>query len=326
MALPTSYRWISVGKLTVRNQKNAPARAPRYELADLMAALRGVVDSPRGRREYQKQDRRMWCSPVADHDPNFYTVLVQTGDKSIADAAYVDFETGASRAGGKRATEGGHFCSHIIIKKQPDRLGRHLLLLEKVPGTHLASIKAHFNWILANVAPRRAVVVDGENKPYLGTTEVDGFQSRTLAQAMTSGTVMDIQLVGNEVREDGLDDNDLIRETVHQVRLDVRRRVDEQGAARLLRLGIDRLRGWEAVEQEDRELLVRIKSDGGQVKTATVVVSSEEIEDATQEALGSAFYLNEIVTDFERPLTQRYEFIRDDMIEKMKARARALNP
>ena len=322
MAVPTTYRWIAVGKLSVRNNTNAPQGAAIYTLANLIQALQAVENSPNGQREYQNQDRRMWCTPIRETN-EYYLLLIQIGDKRIADAAYIDFLTGASRDGGKLESEGGHFCSHVIIRKQSDALRRHLLLLEKVPGIYFSALVAHFNWILRTARRKRFATVDGERKLYRGITEIGGHQSRTLSDVMASGVVLDLQLVGNERREAGLDENNLVRATSHEVRLDIRRRVNADGARRLIRLGIDKFNGWEQVEQDSRELLVRIKSDDGQTRTVSVTPEDEDIEAATEQALESAFCLNEIVNDFTTPLTQRYTDIRNDMIEIMIARAGA---
>ncbi|WP_300057165.1 hypothetical protein [Sulfitobacter sp.] len=319
MALPTDYRWISVGKIKIQNRNNAPAAAPQHELSDLISRLDAVQDGPGGKRGYQKDTRLMWCSPVVESD-EYYGLLVQAGDRDVADTAWIDFDTEETRNSGKKDTEGAHYCAHVLIKIEPDALGRHLLLSEKVPGINFTSLKAHFNWIL-NGAPPKTFKVENEDKSYRGKSEIDGFQSRTLQQAMTSGTILDLQLVGHEAQEQGQDEADLIRETSRQVKLDVRRQVDADGARRLVHLGLDRLRGWEDVEDDSKELLVRLKSHEGQVKTVEVPVGEGDLEDDTKEALENAFMLNEKVAGFETPLTQNYSEIRQDMFEKLIQKA-----
>lgn len=97
--------------------------------------------------------------------------------------------------------------------------------------------------------------------------------------------------------------------------------MDEQGARRLLRLGLDKVRGWEDVEDDTKELLVRLQSNEGQVKTVQVQVEDGDLDQVTQEALENSFVLNEKVSAFEVPLTQRYVDIRDDMVAKLIAKA-----
>lgn len=57
-------------------------------------------------------------------------------------------------------------------------------------------------------------------------------------------------------------------------------------------------------------MFIRIKADNGQIKRTEVEHNGDEI-------LEQAFVQNELVSDFEEPLTQRYNEHRNDMIEKM---------
>lgn len=319
MALPTDYRWISVGKIKIQNRGHSPVGAPQHDLTDLISRLDTVHDSPEGKRVYQKDTRLMWCNPVVDNG-EYYGLLMQVGDRDVADTAWIDFTTEKTRNSGKKDTEGAHYCAHVLIKMQADAHGRHLLLLEKVPGINFTSLKAHFNWIL-NSAPPKIFKVEDEDKSYKGKTEIDGFQSKTLQHAMTTGTILDLQLIGHEAQEQGQDEADLVRETSRLVKLDVHRQVDADGARRLVHLGLNRLRGWEDVEDASKELLVRLKSNEGQVKTVEVPVGDGDLEADTNEALENAFMLNEKVAGFEEPLTQNYSKIRQDMFEKLIQKA-----
>jgi hypothetical protein len=323
MALSTSYRWVSVGKLTIRNHKNAPNRAPRFTLPDLIAALRAVENENAGRRSFHNDDRRMWCKPIGEDD-DYFELLMQVGDKKVSDVAFINFDTGRSRNGGKTESEGGHFCSHVIIKKDPDGLGRHLVLVEKVPNIHFSSLKAHFNWVMNSPAHFKVFDADGLAKQYRATTEFDGFQSKTLREAMTTGTLQNIEFVGQERLDEGHDEEDLVRETTHEVKWSIKRRVDADGARRLVSRAFDFMRGWEAVEQDKSQLLVRIKAENGQIRTAAITAEAEESEAAAEEALENAFYLNEFINGFDAPLTQRYDALREDVLRKLKQKAQDL--
>lgn len=265
----------------------------------------------------------MWCGPIAE-DADFFSILVHVGDKNISDVAFVDFNTGASRETGKLDSEGGHFCSHVLLKKTPDAFGRHLIMAEKVPGIHFASLKSHFNWALQHPNAVKTMILNGEPRPYKGTTEIDGYQSKTVMQAMTSGTVLDVQFVGHQALTGGLDEAAIIREKVNEVKWGIGRQLNAEETSSLIRRGIDFLRGWDDVEEGSKELLVRVKSESGQIKTASVNANDGTVDDATEDALGSAFQLNELINGFDAPLTQRYADIRQDVIEKMNAKANNL--
>lgn len=262
----------------------------------------------------------MWCGAVAV-DQHFGSFLVQTGDLTAADPAFIDFATLATRDAGKQDSEGSHFCSHILISLAPDALGRYLVLLEKVPGINFTTLKAHFNWLFNQVNFAKSFVIDGEQKVYRGVVEIDGYQSTTLSAAMVSGTVMDMTFVGNQTLDQGIDEQPLVREKIQQLRWDIGQRLNIDRARSLIRDGIDFARGWEDVEQDSKQLLIRIKSNDGQIKTASVSAEAEAIADATQEALEGAFCLNERIGNFDAPLTQRYDGLRDDVLEKLKERA-----
>ena len=62
--------------------------------------------------------------------------------------------------------------------------------------------------------------------------------------------------------------------------------------------------------EDDTQIFVRIKVANGQIKRTEVHHNGDEI-------LEQAFVQNEIVSEFDPPLTQRYEDFRRDMIQKM---------
>lgn len=320
MGLPTNYRWVAVGKISARNHVNSPDGAAEFTVADLFARLQATMGQQSGVRTYQNDERRMWCSPI-EEGPHYLSLLVQVGDRTVADSAFVDFDTLATRDGGKLDTEGGHFCSHMIIKRNADPMGRHLVLLERVPGISLTTLRSHFNWHLSRPDAMKTADDMGVPKQYRGVVEMDGYQSNTLVQAMVGGTVLDVTFVGNQTLEQGVDEAPLVRELEKQMRWSVGRRVDRNAAQALIEQGFDFVRGWEDVEDHTKQFLIRIKSNDGQVKTATVSADADDADDAAAEALEGAFILNEKITEFAIPLTQRYDGLREDVLTKLRERA-----
>lgn len=67
---------------------------------------------------------------------------------NAADFSYVDFETLKSRDIQKKQKEGSHYSAHVLIKKEKDATQRHLVLIEKVPGISLSSLKDHMTWVM----------------------------------------------------------------------------------------------------------------------------------------------------------------------------------
>ncbi|MEI4470900.1 hypothetical protein [Frigidibacter sp. MR17.24] len=318
MALPSTHRWVTIGRLHVRNHARAPETAPQHRIDDLFAALRAVEGQPEGRRNYLSDDKRMWTSHV-QQDDNYVYLMIEVGDKRIADPSFFDFQANTSRTGIKLATEGGHFCAHVLIARQPDRRNKYLILCEKVPGVQFYSLTAHLNWLLRGFP--KSIEIDGAERAYTGKVVIEGQQSRTLQDAIDQGSLQDVELVGHKTLDAGADEDSPVREETRQIRWSIKRRVSREEAVKVFSDAFTKLRGWTPVEGEERHLLVRIKSKDNQIKTSEITSDAEAADEAAREALESTFYLNEIIKDFDEDLTQSYSDLRQDVLNKMRALA-----
>ncbi|MDO5758791.1 MAG: hypothetical protein Q4P24_15145 [Rhodobacterales bacterium] len=140
MALPSNHRWIAVGKLSISNRTNAPHYAPEFTLQDLIHALSDRIARNDTHRQYSKESRLMWCADL-NEDNEYHRLILQAGDKNTTGVSFYHFQELTSRDIDKEEDEGSHYASHILIKKTPDATGRNLILIEKVPGIYLSSIK-----------------------------------------------------------------------------------------------------------------------------------------------------------------------------------------
>lgn len=310
MAIPSNYRWVVVGNLAIRNRKNAPHFAPAFELGDLYHAITDRIANQAMYRSYGKNSRLMWCAKIAE-DGDFVRLIIEVGDKNVTGVSFLHFETRQTRDIDKEEDEGGHYAAHILIHKTPDNLGHHLILIEKVPGVHISSIKDHFAWVCNDPAyEKEADDDDGNPKRFRAIFEIDGHQSKTIREALQTGALQDIEFVSHEENHaDGLDEEPLIQEIVHEARWEVKRRVTESQARGIFdRFGgfLDGFRGG----PDNTHIFIRIKADNGQIKRT-------EVEHNADEILEQAFVLNEVVTDFDPPLPHRYDDFRDDMLTKM---------
>lgn len=310
MALPSNYRWIVVGKLAIRNRANAPHYAPNFVIGDLIAALNDRIVREDVHRPYSKNSRLMWCADLAEDD-HYHRLILQVGDKNVSGVSFLHFETLETRDIEKDEDEGGHYAAHIMIRKAADPHGRHLIMIEKVPGIYLSSVKDHLAWVCKNALYEKEVQDDdGNPKRFRPVFEIDGHQSRTIREALRTGTLQDVEFISHEANhEDGLDEDPIVEEVVHEARWEVKKRVTEDQARTIFgRIGgfLGGFRGG----ADDTQIFVRIKADNGQIKRTEVHHNGDEI-------LEQAFVQNEIVSDFDPPLTQRYEAFRQDMIQKM---------
>jgi hypothetical protein len=116
-------------------------------------------------------------------------------------------------------------------------------------------------------------------------------------------------LVGHDENyQDGLDEDPIVQEVVHEARFEVKRAVSEDQARTVIQKARDFINEFRGADSA--QMFIRIKAANGQIKRTEVDYGGEEI-------LEQAFVQNEIVNDFDPPLTQRYEDFRDDMIQKM---------
>ena len=310
MALPSNHRWIAVGKLSIRNRAKAPHYAPEFAVQDLINALSDRIARNDTHRQYSKDSRLMWCADLAEDD-HYHRLILQAGDKNVAGVSFLHFQDLTTRDIEKEEEEGSHYASHILITKTPDAHGQNLILIEKVPGIHLSSIKDHFTWACNRAEYEKTVEDDdGQPKSFRPYFEVLGHQSKTIRDALQTGVLQDVELIGHdENHEDGLDEEPIVREVVHEARFEVKRRVSEDEARTVFGRVRDFIRNFRG-GADNTQMFVRIKAANGQIKRTKVNYNGEEI-------LEQAFIQNEMVTDFDPPLTQRYLAFRDDMLQKM---------
>lgn len=310
MAIPSNYRWVVVGNLAIRNRANAPHYAPDFFLADLCHAINDRIANQTMFRSYSKNSRLMWCSRIAE-DNDYVRIIIEVGDKNVTGVSFLHFQTHQTRDIDKEEEEGGHYAAHILIRKNPDQLGRHLVLIEKVPGVHISSVKDHFAWVCHDPAyQKEAQDDDGNPKQFRAIFAIDGHQSKTIREALQTGTLQDIEFISHEENHaDGLDEDPIIQEVIHEARWEVKRRVNEDQARGIFNRIGEFFEGFRA-GAADKHVFVRIKADNGQIKRT-------EVEHNADEILEQAFVQNEVVSDFNPPLTQRYEDFRDDMLQKM---------
>ena len=310
MALPLNYRWIVVGKLSIRNRKNAPDYAPDFNVSDLMGAMADRIARNDIHRSYNNDSRLMWCSRMGEEE-DYHKILIEVGDKNISGFSLLNFGTLQTRDIEKDEEEGSHYSAHILIGKTSDQYGRYLILIEKVPGISISSIKSHMTWACNNQLYEKEVEdEDGNKRWFRPFFEIDGHQSKTIRDALRTGVLQDIEFMSHEENHgDGLDEDPIVSEEVYEARWSIKKRVTEDQALTVFEKAGNFIRDFQRGEEVPK-VFVRIKSENGQIRRT-------EVEHNGNEILEQAFIQNEIVSDFERPLTQRYEVLRDDMVIKM---------
>lgn len=315
MALPITHRWIAVGNVVLRNSKRAAHHAPSTTLDDVMQVAQSRITDGEQLREFGRdKSRLMWFSNIEEKQ-GFYWFLAETGDKNVTGFSFLNFETLRPRDVKKREHEGGYYTAHVAISKLPlTKNAGHLLLVERVPGIHLASLKDHFTWLSKDERLQNVYQDDkGNDRVSLAVFEIDGYESGTIRDALQGGTLQDIEFVQPvERHEDGLDEDSVVRQSVHEARWDVKRQVSVDEAQSVFTKARDFLRGRfrKVGGGAEAKMFIRIKTGAGQIRRT-------EVDEHDENVLEQAFVQNEFVGDFDVPLAQRHEGLRDDMIKKM---------
>ncbi len=316
MALATTHRWITVGNVLIRNRKSDAPGAPKVSLHEVIAVASERLNKQQQIREFGRDKTKvMWFSGIEERS-DYYWLLAETGDQNATGISFLDFQTRKTRDIEKRETEGSHYAAHVAISKTPltNDTG-HLLLAEKVPGIHLSSLKDHFAWLCRDDSLQKDYEDDGgKHRKASAVFEVDGYQSGTIRDALRTGTLQDIEFIQSvEGHEDGLDENSVVRQIVREAKWDVKAKVTEEQARSVFEKARAHWRGdfRKPSPEAEAKMFIRIKTDAGQIRRAAVDEDDENI-------LDQAFVQNEFVGNFETPLSQRHDTLRDDMVRKMQ--------
>jgi hypothetical protein len=316
MALPITHRWIAVGNVLMRNPKRASQNAPTTTLEEVMHVARSLLTDNKQLRQFgHDKSRVMWFSNIEERD-DFYWFLAEIGDQNVTGFSFLNFQTLESRDVNKRENEGGYYTAHIAISKAPlSKTSGHLLLAERVPGISLSSLKDHFSWLTKDERLQKVYQDEkGTDRKVSIVFEVDGYESGTIRDALRGGTLQDIEFVQLvERHEDGLDEYSIVRQSVHEARWVVKRQVSAEEAQSEFGKALNFLRGrFRRPAGGDAKMFIRIKTGAGQIRRT-------EVDEHDENVLEQAFIQHERVKDFDTPLAQRHDGLRDDMIKKMTA-------
>lgn len=311
MPVPSTYRWVVIGNLKIKNRKGVPQEEPVFSLSEIVAAASTRITDQTHVRAYGSEKKRMWVSEIQESDDD-YRILINVGDKDASDASYVNFDTQQSRDVKKDENEGGHCNAHILISKQADNLGGHRIIFEKVPGIYLNSIRDHFTWLCKDDKFKKEYEnKQGKTKQTVPLFEFEGYRSTTLGDAIASGSLKDVELVGRKLNfEEGIDEDPLVAESEYKATLRIDKKPNREQANTFLGKVAHIFRKDFRSEDANAKMFVRIKSATGQIMTS-------EVDPDNAEILEQALVLNEIVRGFDHPLPQRHDSITDEMIDKM---------
>ena len=313
MSVYPTYRRIAVGSLNLRIFNRKVDRDWNPVIEDLARFLDDHTTS--GGDEiyhyYNDNDRVMWCENY-ENDGKFLKMILQIGNRNVSDMSRMDMQTREKwNIEMTSENEASRYSAHVLIKVEPDASGDHMILIERVPGIYVASVKNHLNWIFSNEKYCRTIDQEKRKPKVLRmAVSVLGYESTTVSQAIESGVLENIQIFGKKIESRGLDNEPFRRDIECGLKVMFDQKVPKNKMSALVAY-IKRLRDEQSQELQDVRVRVKILSNDGQHKTA-------EIANDIQESFEQAFVRNEIVEGFgNRPLTQSYDGFRDDLVEKM---------
>lgn len=312
MSLSSSFRYILLANLQMPNPKKVLPGVSEYCLNEMKEILLKEFKAKNTKYQFGKKTKQIRIKDIKNfgRKNEYLCILLGLCDKGISDAMYEKFSSGKIRKFAKEEDEGNPFSSHILIHEKTLKSNNHLMLIEKVPGLSTSVIKRYFRHLFSN----SQYIKSYRNRNYKNITyyplfEIDGHQSKTIRDALSSGVLQDIEFVSFKTRNDGFDEKRYIQEIKENTKLIIKRGIETNTDDSWIDSIINRFR-----KEYHKDIFIRIKTDDKVIKT-TQIDASIDLE--KKSVLDQYFIHNEIVANFNEPLEQSHDSIRDDLVNKM---------
>lgn len=332
MPVPSDYRWVSVGGLTVSTHGNRPEGVDLFNLADVIDALHAELELPRGRRLFRNRRMKMWVSHLnTNYNEEFYVFFIHAANKDVVPGIYSDFNTEEVRQEEIRDGEGAWYSSHVLLKKASDRYGRHEIFVEKLPHISFGNITTHFNWIMKLPNHIRSVQAENEEHSYFAKISIAGLPSSNLQTALEGGRLVDLQMVKRGAEDGGLDEDDQFKDVTKRTTFKVQNAVSFAKAKAMLATVLKHTKAELKDDGILPELLLRLET-AGQERTTSLeydpqqlaAAEDEDLEDIATGLLVGELTLNERIGNFAEPLGQAHHELVREVVQKLIERRNIL--
>lgn len=307
MAVYADHRMIAVGVVSM-TRKSGEQKGSSVPIDALHNILRLRHLDEKNYKYNRDRSRVMWCEHYRKSD-GYIQVILQDGNSNVSDVSRVDIQTFQKRKIRKNSRhEGSHYCSHVLIQEKPDRFGRHLVLVEIVPGIRLPQVKTYFSWAMKN--SKMLKDPSGTAIDFPVNVTVDGLASKTIGEALQDGKLQNIKIKGYQEEPDGLDAEYIQNKINFEMKLFVGKKMDGR---RVYSVGetIRLMLGMAPKNLIDPHAIITIKSENNKTNSAKVY------EEDCNNLLDHSFERNEYVDGFDTELEESYDDFRDDMVGKM---------
>jgi|GEM_PF-5225572 len=311
MKLKGNYRFAFILQTYL---KPMPSDAPYLDVKMLGQELSTRVQAGLSHKLYDKGTVLYRIRDIKTYQDRYLGMLISCGDKNSSDPCFENFESGAIEPIKKKDNQGGSHAGHIVIDTQPKVADKPIydMVLEKVPGLYPSKVQMFLRHEIKAALEKKLIYEDvsGKKKEFTTTIEIDGNSSHTIREALQDGQLKYVSLVGHKVKQDGHDEVSHVAEEIQQIGMKMLPGIKSDKAVSFVEKQLQKL---QSIGNNDFDtMILRIETSQGVTKQAT-------IDSETQNALEQAFYHQEQIKDFDPPLSDSIEKLRDDVIMKMIA-------
>ena len=241
-----------------------------------------------------------------DNENQIANLLIQYADKSVADPAFGNLETGVLRFEPKLDGEGIAVSAHMAISLVPrtPRSNIYLTLIEDVPGITRSRIAPFLTSEFKHSCDFMFRDENGQNNRCRPLVTVVSHASQTLREELRRGQLNSIDLIKLDYQEPRFDEQGYTREISRHIKLRLSRAYLGEAA-----LGVIEQVRIKALQEGYNELRVRYKRYEGKQVTAP-------IDDVRENASDKLFARLELAR-FQNPLSQCLEQLEVAMVNKM---------
>jgi len=311
MKLKGNYRFAFILQAYL---KPAPSDAPYLDIKTLGQHLLARVQSKQSCKLYDKGTVLYTIRDMKTYQDRYLGMLISCGDKNSSDPCFENFDNGAIEPVKKKDNQGGSHAGHIVIDTTQKLADKpiHNMVLEKVPGLYPSKIQMFLRHEIKAALDGKFDYTDasGKKKEYTTTMEIDGNSSHTVREALQHGRLKNVSLVGHKVKQDGHDEESYVAEETQQMGMKMLPGIKSDKAIGFVQAELNKWRN--TANNVYDTMIIRIETAQGVTKQATLDFDhTNPLEDA--------FYHQEQITDFDPPLADSIEKLRDDVIMKMIA-------
>lgn len=241
-------------------------------------------------------------------DADAVSFLIVYADKNSANPAFMNFMTGKAKVLAKEKDEGGAVSAHCVILKRPSSKKPlvYSAAIERVPGVTRSIIGSFLNAQMreaSNFAIRRK---DQSPLCCWPGFNIVGQASSQLREALRTGQLKEIELVGYAYDDRGLDQMGRATERIHTLKI----KPTETHTADENIHWINKVSGW-GRRKGFHDLKIRYKASTGRTDTVGLSTMKDDV--------GDFLFTRHAVVQLDTQLSQCEEKISEELVSKMKA-------